>query len=106
MPRNKIRAELVDKSEIPTRKSQYDWNSYFTQLLANPTKTMRFTGVARSTVNEAVNRHNANDENAVKFEVHGKRVKDAKGKMKETIYVSVVSDEPDEPAENPTPQEA
>jgi len=33
-------------------------------------------------------------------------VKDAKGKMKETIYVSVVSDEPDEPAENPTPQEA
>jgi hypothetical protein len=100
MPRTKIKAELVDASEIPSRKSQYDWKEYFGQLLKNPTKVMKFTGVARSTVNEAVIRYNDNDENLVKFAIRGKREK-VNGKTKESIYVSVIPAEPET-----TPSEA
>lgn len=86
--------ELVD--DVPTRKSQYNWNDYFKQLLANPTKALKFSGVARTTVKDAVERFNADENNTVELFIRGQRVKTGKGKDAKTteyIYVSIVPSE-------------
>jgi hypothetical protein len=51
--------ELVDKSEVPKRRFKYDWGSHFTKLELSPEKVLRFKGVPRSTVRQAVKRYNA-----------------------------------------------
>lgn len=93
MPRtNTIKAELIAMEDIPTRKSRYDWVTYFAQLEANPDKALKFTGVARTTVNDAVIAYNENEENKRTMLIRGKRRKEG-NKTIEEIYVSFAPEE-------------
>ena len=54
-----FKVATLKRSSVPKRKSVYDWDSYFGSLEKNPENALKFSGLARTTIRQAIERYNA-----------------------------------------------